>query len=183
MLNPVTRTHKNCSGCGLFLTLDKFHNIFFLEAFSAFIFSISERGNNMGLFSKKGFFLTGCSLPFAIQLYRVWWLMPNSFLTSAYLTFLRFPLAYLTFYSALCITCTHYTRLTLFSKCYIMLICLIWFTALILEQVGEAAADFYITAMKMGIKLPAWNTYDTGDGNWLPGYEEHEKPSKKGRAK
>jgi hypothetical protein len=27
MLNPVTRTHKNCSGCGLFLTLDKFHNM------------------------------------------------------------------------------------------------------------------------------------------------------------
>jgi hypothetical protein len=52
-----------------------------------------------------------------------------------------------------------------------------------LTHFGEAAADFYITAMKMGIKLPAWSNYDTGDGNWLPGYEEHEKPSKKGKGK
>jgi hypothetical protein len=47
-----------------------------------------------------------------------------------------------------------------------------------LGHFGEAAADYYITAMKAGVKLPAWNNYDTGDGNWLPGYEEHEKPKK-----
>jgi hypothetical protein len=52
-----------------------------------------------------------------------------------------------------------------------------------LDHFGEAAANYYIAAMKAGVKLPAWNNYDTGDGNWLPGYEEHEKPSNKGKSR